>query len=149
MLVEFEKELIKTIKEVCTNTKPYLGEFQNKAEMELLIKGGESFVFVEFTGEKYEDAVNKTGAYNIHVLTATSSMQQEYRQNNKYLAIDLCEQIDEKLRNSQLNNEFRIKPTSLKILHNDITDYGYVCVLTREIETGFLEKDQWIQGEDI
>ena len=32
MLVEFEKELIETIKEVCKNTSPYLGELENKDE---------------------------------------------------------------------------------------------------------------------
>lgn len=44
MLVEFEKELIETIKEVCKNTSPYLGEFENKDEMELLIKDRKSVV---------------------------------------------------------------------------------------------------------
>ena len=52
MLEEFEKELINTIREVAepknSVIRAYLGEFNNKEEMELLIKGGESFIFVEF-----------------------------------------------------------------------------------------------------
>ena len=108
MLVEFEKELIETIKGVCKNTSPYLGEFENKDEMELLIKGGDSFVFVEFLSERYENVVSKICTYNIHILGVTSSKQQSYRQENKYKATILCEAVDKKLRNSELNNEFRI-----------------------------------------
>lgn len=145
MLVEFEKELIETIKEVCKNTSPYLGEFENKDEMELLIKGGDSFVFVEFLSERYENVVSKIGTYNIHILGVTSSKQQGYRQENKYKAIALCEAVDKKLRNSELNNEFRIEPKSLKVSHNSITDYGYMYVLTREIQTEFLEKSEWLK----
>ncbi|MBE3022933.1 hypothetical protein [Campylobacter sp. 7477a] len=146
MLVEFEKELIATIKEVCENTKPYLGEFEDKNEMELLIKGGESFVFIEFVGEKYEDYVNKVATYNIHILTATSSKQQSYRQENKYNCLDMCEQIDKKLKNVVLNNEFGVELGTLKVLHNSITDYGYIYVLSREIQTSFREKDEWLEG---
>ena len=145
MLVEFEKELIETIKGVCKNTSPYLGEFENKDEMELLIKGGDSFVFVEFLGERYENVVSKIGTFNIHILSTTASKQQSYRQENIYRAIDLCEKIDKKLRTSELNNEFRIEPKTLKVTHNSITDYGYMYVLPREIQTEFLEKSEWLK----
>ncbi|MBR8463656.1 hypothetical protein KDD93_03590 [Campylobacter sp. faydin G-24] len=147
MLVELEKELITAIKEVCKNTKPYLGEFEDKNEMELLIKGGENFVFIEFVGEKYEDYVNKVGTYNVHILSATSSKQEAYRQENKYNCLDMCEQIDKKLKNVVLNNEFGIELGTLKVLHNSITDYGYIYVLSREIQTNFREKDEWMGGE--
>lgn len=147
MFVEFEKDLLATIKEVCESTRPYLGEFENKDEMELLIKGGESFVFVEFASEKYDNVVARNATYNIHILACTSSKAQNYRQENKFKALGLCEKIDELLRNSNLANEFQIKPKTLKVRINNITDYGYVYVLTREIETEFLQKDEFLTGE--
>ena len=148
MLEEFEKELINTIREVAepknSVIRAYLGEFNNKEEMELLIKGGESFVFVEFVDEKYENVVERSATYNIHILSCTSNKNQNYRQANKFKAYALCEVIDEKLRNSNLCNEFRIEPQSAKASLNDITDYGYVYVLTRQIRTQFLEKDEFL-----
>ncbi|WP_346747230.1 hypothetical protein [uncultured Campylobacter sp.] len=148
MLEEFEKELINTIKEAAEPKnaviRAYLGEFNNKEEMELLIKGGESFVFVEFVDEKYENVVERSVTYNIHILACTSNKNQNYRQANKFKAYALCETIDERLRNSNLCNEFRIEPQSAKASLNDITDYGYVYVLTRQIRTQFLEKDEFL-----
>ena len=118
MLEEFEKELINTIKEAAepknSVIRAYLGEFNNKEEMELLIKA------------------------------CTSNKNQNYRQANKFKAYALCEAIDERLRNSNLCNEFRIEPQSAKASLNDITDYGYVYVLTRQIRTQFLEKDEFL-----
>lgn len=148
MLEEFEKELINTIKEAAepknSVTRAYLGEFNSKEEMELLIKGGESFVFVEFVDEKYENVVERSATYNIHILACTSNKNQNYRQANKFKAYALCEAIDKKLRNSNLCNEFRVEPQSAKASLNDITDYGYVYVLTRKIRTQFLEKDEFL-----
>ena len=124
MLEEFEKELINTIKEVVepknSVIRAYLGEFNNKEEMELLIKGGESFIFVEFVDEKYENVVERSATYNIHILACTSN------------------------KNQNLCNEFRIEPQSAKASLNDITDYGYVYVLTRQIRTQLLEKDEFL-----
>ncbi|MGG7074545.1 hypothetical protein U5B43_09920 [Campylobacter sp. 9BO] len=145
MLVEFEKELISELKKVHEKTAPYLGELENKDEFELLIKGGDEFVFVEFVSESYDDKVNKTAVYNVHILSATSSKQQIYRQENKFKAIALCEKIDEELRNLELCNEFEITPKSLKVFHNSLTEYGYMYVLTRQIQTKFLKKDEWLE----
>ena len=144
MLKEFETELITTIKEVCKNTRTYLGEFEDKNEMELLIKGGECFAFIEFMGDNYVDTVRKNATYNIHILAATSSKTSLYRQNNKFAALDMCESIDEKLRSSVLNNEFQILLKGVKVRLNAITDYGYVYVLTREIQTDFLKRDEFL-----
>nr|DAY39557.1 MAG TPA: hypothetical protein [Caudoviricetes sp.] len=146
MIVEFEKELISAIKEVCKNTSIYLGEFEDKNEMELLIKGSDEFVFVEFVDEKYEDMVRKNVNFNIHILCTTSSKQQIYRQENRYKAINLAERIDEKLNKSFLDNEFSIRLNNLKVLHNSITDYGYMYVLSRQISTDFLQKDSWLES---
>ena len=146
MIVEFEKELISAIKEVCKNTSIYLGEFEDKNEMELLIKGSDEFVFVEFVDEKYEDMVRKNVNFNIHILCTTSSKQQIYRQENRYKAINLAERIDKKLNKSFLDNEFSIRLNNLKVLHNSITDYGYMYVLSRQISTDFLQKDSWLES---
>ncbi|CUU83089.1 Uncharacterised protein [Campylobacter hyointestinalis] len=135
MLVAFEKELIATIKDLNENTAPYLGEFENKDEMALLIKGGDSFVFVEFVGENYKDMVTKVATYNIHILSTTQSKNKEARLENKLNAIILCERIDLALRNSLLSNEFAIKPNELKVNFNSISDYGYAYVLTRVVQT--------------
>jgi hypothetical protein len=144
--VEFEKELISALKEVCKNTSIYLGEFEDKNEMELLIKGSDEFVFVEFVDEKYEDMVRKNVNFNIHILCTTSSKQQIYRQENRYKAINLAERIDKKLNKSFLDNEFSIRLNNLKVLHNSITDYGYMYVLSRQISTDFLQKDSWLES---
>ena len=133
MLEEFEKELINTIKEAA---KP-----KNSVIRAYL---GESFIFVEFVDEKYENVVERSATYNIHILACTSNKNQNYRQANKFKAYALCEAIDERLRNSNLCNEFRIEPQSAKASLNDITDYGYVYVLTRQIRTQFLEKDEFL-----
>nr|DAK70974.1 MAG TPA: hypothetical protein [Caudoviricetes sp.]DAW32856.1 MAG TPA: hypothetical protein [Caudoviricetes sp.] len=146
MIVEFEKELISALKEVCKNTSIYLGEFEDKNEMELLIKGSDEFVFVEFVDEKYEDMVRKNVNFNIHILCTTSSKQQIYRQENRYKAINLAERIDKKLNKSFLDNEFSIRLNNLKVLHNSITDYGYMYVLSRQISTDFLQKDSWLES---
>ena len=146
MIVEFEKELISALKEVCKNTSIYLGEFEDKNEMELLIKGSDEFVFVEFVDEKYEDMVRKNVNFNIHILCTTSSKQQIYRQENRYKAINLDERIDKKLNKSFLDNEFSIRLNNLKVLHNSITDYGYMYVLSRQISTDFLQKDSWLES---
>lgn len=146
MIVEFEKELISVLKEVCKNTSIYLGEFEDKNEMELLIKGSDEFVFVEFVDEKYEDMVRKNVNFNIHILCTTSSKQQIYRQENRYKAINLAERIDKKLNKSFLDNEFSIRLNNLKVLHNSITDYGYMYVLSRQISTDFLQKDSWLES---
>lgn len=146
MIVEFEKELISALKEVCKNTSIYLGEFEDKNEMELLIKGSDEFVFVEFVDEKYEDMVRKNVNFNIHILCTTSSKQQIYRQENRYKAINLAERIDKKLNKSFLDNEFGIRLNNLKVLHNSITDYGYMYVLSRQISTDFLQKDSWLES---
>ena len=146
MIVEFEKELISVLKEVCKNTSIYLGEFEDKNEMELLVKGSDEFVFVEFVDEKYEDMVRKNVNFNIHILCTTSSKQQIYRQENRYKAINLAERIDKKLNKSFLDNEFSIRLNNLKVLHNSITDYGYVYVLSRQISTDFLQKDSWLES---
>ena len=146
MIVEFEKELISALKEVCKNTSIYLGEFEDKNEMELLIKGSDEFVFVEFVDEKYEDMVRKNVNFNIHILCTTSSKQQIYRQENRYKAINLAERIAKKLNKSFLDNEFSIRLNNLKVLHNSITDYGYMYVLSRQISTDFLQKDSWLES---
>ena len=146
MIVEFEKELISALKEVCKNTSIYLGEFEDKNEMELLIKGSDEFVFVEFVDEKYEDMVRKNVNFNIHILCTTSSKQQIYRQENRYKAINLAERIDKKLNKSFLDNEFSIRLNNLKVLQNSITDYGYMYVLSRQISTDFLQKDSWLES---
>ena len=146
MIVEFEKELISVLKEVCKNTSIYLGEFEDKNEMELLVKGSDEFVFVEFVDEKYEDMVRKNVNFNIHILCTTSSKQQIYRQENRYKAINLAERIDKKLNKSFLDNEFSIRLNNLKVLHNSITDYGYMYVLSRQISTDFLQKDSWLES---
>lgn len=143
MLVAFEKELIATIKDLNENTAPYLGEFENKDEMALLIKGGDSFVFVEFVGENYKDMVTKVATYNIHILSTTQSKNKEARLENKLNAIILCERIDLALRNSLLSNEFAIKPNELKVSFNSISDYGYAYVLTRVVQTEFIEKSEF------
>ncbi|MBE3606090.1 MULTISPECIES: hypothetical protein [Campylobacter] len=147
MLATFETELINTIKELNENTAPYLGEFENKDEMSLLIKGGDSFVFVEFVGENYKDMVKKIATYNIHILSTTQSKNKEARLENRLNAINLCEKIDLALRNSLLDNEFAIKPNELKVSFNSISDYGYAYVLTRVIQTEFIEKTEFIMEE--
>ncbi|PPB54979.1 hypothetical protein [Campylobacter hyointestinalis] len=147
MLVAFEKELIATIKDLNENTAPYLGEFENKDEMALLIKGGDSFVFVEFVGENYKDMVTKVATYNIHILSTTQSKNKEARLENKLNAIILCERIDLALRNSLLSNEFAIKPNELKVNFNSISDYGYAYVLTRVVQTEFIEKSEFLMEE--
>lgn len=147
MLIAFEKELIATIKELNENTAPYLGEFENKDEMALLIKGGDSFVFVEFVGENYKDMVTKVATYNIHILSTTQSKNKEARLENRLNAIILCERIDLALRNSLLSNEFATKPNELKVSFNSISDYGYAYVLTRVVQTEFIEKSEFLMEE--
>ncbi len=145
MLVEFEEELLKTIKTMHEKTAPYLGEFDDKQHLELLIKGSDSFVFVEFVSESWDNRATKTAVFNIHILCTTSSKQQIYRQNNKFSCIKLCEKIDELLQNSVLCNEFEIELKGLKVLHNSISDYGYMYVLTREIHTKFRQKNEFLE----
>lgn len=147
MLEEFEKGLIDTLKEVCENTRVYLGEFENKEEMELLLKGQDISVFVEFMDGKYENSVQSSVRFNIHILTATSSKTPSYRQENKFKAYKLLEIIDKKLQESLLNNEFAIELKSLKVQLNKITDYGYMFILTREIGSEFLNKDDFLTKE--
>lgn len=148
MLATFEKELIATIKDLKENTAPYLGEFENKDEMSLLIKGGDSFVFVEFVGENYKDMIKKIATYNIHILSTTQSKNKEARLENRLNAIILCERIDSRLRNSLLDNEFAIKLNELKVSFNSISDYGYAYVLTRVVQTEFIEKSEFLMEEE-
>ncbi|AQW85479.1 hypothetical protein CPIN18021_1092 [Campylobacter pinnipediorum subsp. caledonicus] len=148
MIETYEQELIQTIKEVHPNTSPYMGEFDNKEELELLVKGLEAYVFVEFVSERYINPVSRSVIYNIHIFTSSSSKTQKYRQNNRYAGLLLCEKIDEKLRNSVLCNEFRLQPKSLKVSLNEITQYGYTHILTREIESELLEKDEFLLDDN-
>ncbi|PZT47275.1 hypothetical protein B6S12_09920 [Helicobacter valdiviensis] len=139
MLKEFEKDLLLTLKDF--NARSYLGEFEEIEKLKTCINGEETLVFVDFVGEKFTDLEKKSATFKIYLLTHTSSKATTHRVNAKHKLFDTLELIDEKLKNAELNNGFRIELKELKKIHEGISEHGYLSVYAREIETLMLKED--------
>lgn len=147
MLVTFENELVKTLKSISKNAGAYLGEFEDKQEMELLIKGADELILVEFVSDDYKNEINRFVNFNIHIFSSTQSKSPKARLENRHKVLRLCEEVDELLLNSNLSNEFRITLNGLSVNYNSISEYGYAYILTRKIQTELLKKDEFLECE--
>ncbi|MBZ7942031.1 hypothetical protein [Campylobacter molothri] len=143
MLCKFEEELLKLLEPF--NVKVYLGEFEDTQNIASCINGLEPCVLVDFESESYKDLENKTGIWKLYILTHTSSKNPKHRINAKHKLFKTLEQIDDVLKNAELDNGFRIEPKDLKKVFEGVSDHGYLNIYARTLQSNFLPKNDFLR----
>lgn len=133
MIEAYENSLKKHLKEFKVQT--YLGEFNDKENIEVLFKKDECLVFFDFINENFINISQREITYKIYVCSKTSNKQRAMREECKYKALSILSKIEKALIDTYFTNGFKVDLLNLTKEYDNATDLGFIVLYSRTFKT--------------
>lgn len=146
MLSVFQTDLIKHINTKYT-AKEYFGELADKTRLKL-IKNDLPMVLVDFVGADSDGAYEDISTFNLYILHAAYSKNEELRSNTKLALLDYIRSIKRLIAQQSFGNSSPIEIKKTKKMLDAAVDGAYLTVYTMSISATIFDTET-LEGETI